>query len=129
MNKDFDFNEVGKRMPFRTPEGFFEKMQAETMVRIKAEKRRKKLYRFKIGITAVLSAAAIWCGVMFFFPTQSSDPVQQGIGNEWLANVEDPMELYLQQMSDEELEAWIEFSENDIYYELMNENVGDYEED
>ena len=129
MNKDFDFNEVGKRMPFRTPEGYFEKMQAETMVRIKAEKRRKKLYRLKIGITAVLSAAAIWCGVMFFFPTQSSDPVQQGIGNEWLANVEDPMELYLQQMSDEELEAWIEFSENDIYYELMNENVGDYEED
>ena len=129
MNKDFDFNEVGKRMPFRTPEGFFEKMQAETMVRIKAEKRRKKLYRLKIGITAVLSAAAIWCGVMFFFPTQSSDPVQQGIGNEWLANVEDPMELYLQQLSDEELEAWIEFSENDIYYELMNENVGDYEED
>lgn len=129
MNKDFDFNEVGKRMPFRTPEGFFEKMQAETMVRIKAEKRRKKLYRLKIGITAVLSAAAIWCGVMFFFPTQSTDPVQQEIGNEWLANVEDPMELYLQQMSDEELEAWIEFSENDIYYELMNENVGDYEED
>ena len=83
----------------------------------------------KIGITAVLSAAAIWWGVMFFFPTQSSDPVQQGIGNEWLANVEDPMELYLQQMSDEELAAWIEFSENDIYYELMNENVGDYEED
>lgn len=129
MNKDFDFNEVGKRMPFRTPEGFFEKMQAETMVRIKAEKRRKKLYRLKIGITAVLSAAAIWCGVMFFFPTQSTDPVQQEIGNEWLANVEDPMELYLQQLSDEELEAWIEFSENDIYYELMNENVGDYEED
>lgn len=66
---------------------------------------------------------------MFFFPTQSTDPVQQEIGNEWLANVEDPMELYLQQLSDEELEAWIEFSENDIYYELMNENVGDYEED
>lgn len=128
MNKDFDFNEVGKRMPFRTPEGFFEKMQAETMVRIKAEKRRKKLYRLKIGITAVLSAAAIWCGVMFFFPTQSTDPVQQEIGNEWLANVEDPMELYLQQLSDEELEAWIEFSENDIYYELTTENLNEDED-
>ena len=45
-----------------------------------------------------------------------------------MANVEDPMELYLQQMSDEELEAWIEFSENDIYYELITENEG-YEED
>ena len=128
MNKDFDFNEVGKRMPFRTPEGFFEKMQAETLARVEAEKRKKKLYRLRIGITAVLSAAAIWCGAMFFFPTQMSDPVQQGFENELLANVEDPMELYLQQMSDEELEAWIEFSENDIYYELITENEG-YEED
>ena len=128
MNKDFDFNEVGKRMPFRTPEGFFEKMQAETLARVEAEKRKKKLYRLKIGITAVLSAAAIWCGAMFFFPPQTSDSVQQGFENELLANVEDPMELYLQQMSDEELEAWIEFSENDIYYELITENEG-YEED
>lgn len=128
MNKDFDFNEVGKRMPFRTPEGFFEKMKAETLARVEAEKRKKKLYRLKIGITAVLSAAAIWCGAMFFFPTQSSDPLQPRIGNELMANVEDPMELYLQQMSDEELEAWIEFSENDIYYELITENEG-YEED
>ncbi len=129
MNKDFDFNEVGKRMPFRTPEEFFEKFQVETMARIKAEKLRKKLYRLKIGITTVLSAAAIWCGVMFFFPTQSSFPVQQGIENDYLANVEDLMELYLQQLTDEELETWIEFSENDIYYELMNENVDDYEQD
>ena len=128
MNKDFDFNEVGKRMPFRTPEGFFEKMQAETLARVEAEKRKKNLYRLKIGITAVLSAAAIWCGAMFFFPTQTADPVQQVFENELLANVEDPMELYLQQMSDEELEAWIEFSENDIYYELITENEG-YEED
>ena len=29
MNKEFDFKEIGKRTPFRTPEGFFERMQAE----------------------------------------------------------------------------------------------------
>lgn len=127
MNKDFDFNEVGKQMPYRIPEGFFERMQKETLAKVEAEKRRKKIYRFKMGITTLLGAAAIWCGAMFFFPTSNSEPSQTGMSNEWLANV-DPMELYLQQLSDEELEMWIEFSENDIYYELENENEG-YEED
>ena len=40
MNKDFDFNEIGKRTPFRTPEGFFERMQAETLKRAAEEKRK-----------------------------------------------------------------------------------------
>ena len=48
MNKEFDFNEVGKRMPFRTPDGFFERMQAETLKRVAEEKRKKKLYRLKV---------------------------------------------------------------------------------
>ncbi len=128
MNKDFDFNEVGKQMPYRTPEGFFERIQEETLAKVEAEKRRKKIYRFKVGITAVLSAAAIWCGAMFFSPANNTETQQTEGGNEWLASVEDPMELYLQQLTDEELETWIEFSENDIYYELANELEG-YEED
>lgn len=128
MNKDFDFNEVGKQLPYRTPEGFFERIHKETLVKVEAEKRRKKIYRLKVGITTVLSAAAIWCGAMFFFPTNNSETQQTEVSNEWLASVEDPMELYLQQLTDEELETWIEFSENDIYYELTNE-LESYEED
>ena len=34
MEKEFDFNSIGKRTPFRTPDGFFERMQAETMKRV-----------------------------------------------------------------------------------------------
>ena len=47
MEKEFDFNSIGKRTPFRTPDGFFERMQAETMKRVAEEKRKKKLYRLK----------------------------------------------------------------------------------
>ena len=31
MEKEFDFNSMGKRTPFRTPDGFFERMQTETI--------------------------------------------------------------------------------------------------
>ncbi len=27
MNKDFDFDKIGKRMPYTTPEGFFDKLE------------------------------------------------------------------------------------------------------
>ena len=27
MEKEFDFKNIGKRMPYRTPDGFFGKMQ------------------------------------------------------------------------------------------------------
>ena len=29
MEKEFDFNRIGKRMPYTTPEGFFNKMEAD----------------------------------------------------------------------------------------------------
>ena len=116
MNKDFDFDGIGKQMPYRIPEGFFERMQEETLHRVEAEKRRKKLYRLKVGIAAVLGAAAVWCGVTFFFQTPSDVDHHTDI-SEWMAETDcdDPLCIYLQQLSDEELEEWIEFSENDIF--------------
>ena len=66
MEKDFDFKEIGKRIPFRTPEGFFERMQAETLKRVAEEKRRKKLYRLRWGISTALVAAAMICGFIFY---------------------------------------------------------------
>ena len=40
----------------------------------------------------------------------------------------DAMDLYLQDLSDEELEEWVEFSENDIFIELTTENLNEDED-
>ena len=130
MNKEFDFNEVGKRMPFRTPDGFFERMQAETLKRVAEEKRKKKIYRIKVGISAALAIAAMVCAFVFLpmGQTQVDTPADTSVWIAQLSGDMDPMELYLQGLSDEELEDWIEFSENDIYYELTTENLNDDED-
>ena len=65
MEKEFDFNSIGKRTPFRTPDGFFERMQTETMRRVAEEKRKKKLYRLKWGVSVALAIAAMVCGIVF----------------------------------------------------------------
>lgn len=127
MEKDFDFKEIGKRIPFRTPEGFFERMQAETLKRVAEEKRRKKLYRLRWGISTALVAAAMICGFIFY-PSAPKETMEQVVSAEWLAQSTDEVDLYIQGLSDEELEDWIEFSENDIFYELTTENLNNDED-
>ena len=129
MNKEFDFNEIGKRTPFRTPDGFFERMQAETLKRVSEEKRRKRLYRLRWGVSVALAVAAMVCGFIFLPATQKTE--HQGYATEWLATndgAHDAVDLYVQGLSDEELEDWIEFSENDIFYELTTQNLNEDED-
>ena len=130
MNKDFDFNEVGKRMPFRTPDGFFERMQAETLKRVAEEKRKKKLYHLKVGVSVALAMAAMICGFLFL-PAGLPDRAEQTTTVDWMAQLtpgEDAMDLYIQNLTDEELEHWMEFSENDIFYELTTQNLNEDED-
>lgn len=125
MEKEFDFNAIGKRTPFRMPEGFFERMQTETLKRVEEEKRIRKIVRFKWGMSMALAVAAMVCGFIFF-PATPSEKVELSYENEWLAQMSDEtdaMDLYLQGLTDEELEEWIQFSENDIFNELTTQNL------
>ena len=37
MKDTFDFDKIGKRMPYRTPDGFFDKMEEDVMNRLKEQ--------------------------------------------------------------------------------------------
>ena len=129
MGKDFDFDAIGKRTPFRTPDGFFENVRTDILKRAEKERRAKKFRRLRWGISIALAAAAVWCGFLFF-PAGHTGPEPRALENEWTAQLTegtDIMELYLQGLSDEELEAWVDFSENDIYYELTTQNLNEDE--
>ena len=62
MEKEFDFKNIGKQMPYRTPDGFFDRMQTQVSARIKVEN-RKKQPRMKLVIAATLAAAAMVLGI------------------------------------------------------------------
>jgi hypothetical protein len=50
MEKEFDFKNIGKQMPYRTPDGFFDRMQEQVSARTKVEKHKKQLrMRLVIG--------------------------------------------------------------------------------
>ena len=69
MEKIFDFEQVGKRMPYTVPDGFFDKFEEDVMHDVKAEtatqKRSKKALR--IALRAAISVAA---AITLFFVVQ-----------------------------------------------------------
>ena len=128
MEKDFDFNTIGKRTPFRTPEGFFDGAKANILKRAEEERRMRKFSRIRIGISVALAVAAMVCGIVFF-PEAPQEMPAQVHPVDWVAhNAADAMDLYVRDLTDEELQEWMEFSENDIYYELTTENLNENED-
>ena len=73
MKKEFDFDDIGKKTPYRVPEGFFDEMQRNV---------RKHTYGGKPAGNCTAAA---------------------------------PADKWIREMSDEELEELVSFSESDIF--------------
>ena len=115
MNKEFDFDDIGKKTPYRTPDNFFEDMQQKVMERTCGGQRRK--HRLQIMFSTAIAAAAILAGVLFvpFYLRTEDAPA----GTSDMLAIErsssDPVDKWINELSDEELEELVDFSENDIF--------------
>ncbi len=116
MEKDFDFDNIGKRTPYCTPKGFFEESRQEIMERTFASQRRKRRLRL---IIAGAIAAAVLAGLLFApsfpFSDKATDDFSDRLAVETNVTSSDPMDQWIKELSDEELEELVLFSENDIF--------------
>ena len=53
MMKEFDLNDFGKQMPYHVPEGFFARFPEQVMRKVAVERRRRRMWRLSVGMTAV----------------------------------------------------------------------------
>jgi len=145
MEKEFNFNSVGKRMPYQVPEDYFDNLDkmvdeitaepqetneaqtsknsrlyvaqsniaqaSETSSPKESQTRASssKIKRWWIGIAA---AAAIAVGAVFFIRSSN------GINEEAIAQSDNYYEVFddqLDSMNDEELQAFSDFVEDDIF--------------
>lgn len=115
MKEDFDFEDIGKQTPYRTPERFFEEVQRKVMERTEAEKR--KSHRRTL-ILAVAAMAAVVAGLLFIPSFVQDDEAVVKSSADVLAadrNITIDMDTWIKELSDEELEELVSFSENDIF--------------
>ena len=101
-------------MPYRLPEGFFEANEAELMQRIARERqatqsggvasvRKGVMMRLPLWMAGAV-AAMLAVGVLFWIPEQVALP-----------SANDLLYANYDEMSDEELDHWIEFYEADLF--------------
>lgn len=77
--KDGQFAEIGKKIPYRVPDGFFDTITAQTLARIKTSKKQR---RKKVILWATLSLAASFALlIMLQIPVSSENDVTETIGN------------------------------------------------
>ncbi|MDP4268577.1 MAG: hypothetical protein Q8909_00475 [Bacteroidota bacterium] len=68
MKDDFDFKNIGKRMPYEVPDDFFEEVSGKTLAEYERRKERKaKTVQFKAWISAVAAVVVLAGGVWFAF--------------------------------------------------------------
>lgn len=87
MDKNFDFNQVGKRMPYSTPDDFFDKMQSNILdavqdmpqknTKIKTNRRTVRKWLWPVSLSAAAAVVAMFVINIHFLapntPTASSD--------------------------------------------------------
>ena len=106
----FDFGTVGKRTPFRTPEGFYEQQEQQlkdkvTMYNVQRKPLRRKWW-YAIAAGALLLIAVYPVMQLVDSSSDSSSPVS------------DAAPVYSQTSSSSD--EWSEFADADIFMDNMN---------
>jgi len=119
MKEEFDFEKVGKRMPYRVPDGFFDEMESRVMSRIqqetKEETRPSKGRTLRMSFSAFAAAAA---AVALFFVVHKSLPETETTEESYSR-----VELAYSDLSSEDQDFLLQVYEEDLF---INNN---YEEE
>lgn len=71
MKQEFDFDQIGKRMPYTLPDGFFEEMEGKVLSRVNAGQEKKngtKMLSLRRVMLAVSAAACLLFAFTFLLP-------------------------------------------------------------
>ena len=58
MNKEFDFDNIGKQMPYTTPDGFFDQLEEDIWKEVKNDCQKEKPAKMRILMRSMIAVAA-----------------------------------------------------------------------
>ena len=63
MDKKFDFNQIGKRMPYSTPNNFFDKLEKEVKASLPSESKQKRNRIITISVMSIAASLLLLFGI------------------------------------------------------------------
>ena len=120
MEKTFDFEKIGNRMPYSVPDDFFTKLEESVMDEVKVEKSEATALpeRNKTVIIAIRSLLAIAAAVALFFVVQPTLTKNDTISADDYASVE----LAFNNLSSDDQDFLVAVYENE---EFINDLTND----
>ena len=124
MEKTFDFEKIGKRMPYSVPNDFFAKLEESVMDEVKVPKSEATALpeRNKTVIIAIRSLLAIAAAVALFFVVQPTLTKNDTISADDYASVE----LAFYNLSSDDQDFLVAVYENEEFINDLT-NTEDYE--
>ena len=124
MEKTFDFEKIGKRIPYTVPDDFFTKLEESVMDEVKVQKSEATALpeRNKTVIIAIRSLLAIAAAVALFFVVQPILTPKDTISADDYASVE----LAFNNLSTDDQDFLIAVYENEEYINDLTDTK-DYE--
>ena len=111
--KQFDFEQVGKRMPYSVPDGFFDKLEADVMQKVNetpaAPNGRKRALRIALRAAMAVAASAV-----LFFALKTTLPKNESVDFE-------SVELAFNNLSTEDQEyLLLVYEQDEFIYDLTD---------
>ena len=118
MEQNFDFNRIGKQMPYTVPDGFFDQLEENVMNEVKAEPAKEnksgKAKTIRIAIRTLLAVAAC---IALFLVVRKALPQGHDAATDDFANVE----LAFNNLSTEDQDYLLEvYQEEQFLYNDLN---------
>ncbi|MDO4309660.1 MAG: hypothetical protein Q4C43_02900 [Prevotella sp.] len=105
MTKNFNFDNIGKRLPYTMPPDTFNKMEADVFAALKQDKRSRKSYRIiRWGSIAGIAVAASVALLLTIAPTMT-------VQDDLLTQID----LAYANLSETDQDFLIEISQEDIF--------------
>ena len=124
MEKTFDFEKIGKRIPYTVPDDFFAKLEENVMDEVKGQKTETeaKTKRKKTVIIAIRSFLAVAAAIALFFVVQPMLTPKDTISADDYASVE----LAFNNLSTDDQDFLIAVYENEEFINDLTDTE-DYE--
>ena len=111
MDKQFNFEQAGKRMPYNVPDGFFDQLEQNVMAEVQldntaTEKPKQKTHTVKMAIRTILAAAAAVALLFVVTKNMPSDTTEDSFAN---------VELAYNDLSPEDQDYLMEVYEEDVF--------------
>ena len=73
MEKKFDFNQIGKRMPYSTPDNFFNKLEKNVKDSLPSKRNNKRTHILTISVLSIAASLLLLFGISTTINKRNND--------------------------------------------------------